>query len=205
MQNESRIIESSAMHWDPENAGVLDRIGDFALGVGGVDHRHMIVDIHTRDIGMMRKLKRTGAVVIPIDLGCPALDTVDTAAWRGHRDGAAACRLPIGPRSVDVVFADLVLHHLPVPSLAITEMLRILRPGGRLVITEFEKRDHLEIHSAGENRWPGFYPGDLRHWLKNAGFSNIIVNPVLPQFLGPYSAERGRPSFTGFLIATGTA
>ena len=205
MQNESRIIESSAMHWDPENAGVLDRIGDFALGVGGVDHRHMIVDIHTRDIGMMRKLKRTGATVIPIDLGCTAVHAVDSAAWRGLRRGAAACRLPIGPRSVDVVFADLVLHRLPVPSLAITEMQRILRPGGRLVITEIEKRDHFETKRAGENQWPGFYPGDLRHWLKNAGFSNIIVNPIPSRFLSPRPAAQGRIASSGFLMATGTA
>ena len=114
MQNESRI-ENKSMHWEPLNAGVLERIGDFALGVGGVDRRHMIVDIHACDIGMMRKLKQTGAMAIHIDHGSPAIDTPDTAAGPTLRYGAAAYKLPLGSRSVDVVFADLVLHHLPVP------------------------------------------------------------------------------------------
>ena len=42
--------------------------------------------------------------------------------------------LPFADASLDAVFANMYLHHIPQPGDAIREMLRVLRPGGRLVM-----------------------------------------------------------------------
>jgi ubiquinone/menaquinone biosynthesis C-methylase UbiE len=47
-----------------------------------------------------------------------------------------ALHLPFGDASVDVVRSERVLQHLDQPDLAVQEMARILRPGGRLVIID---------------------------------------------------------------------
>jgi SAM-dependent methyltransferase len=44
--------------------------------------------------------------------------------------------LPFPDESLDAVFANMYLHHTPDPQAAIAEMVRVLRPGGRLVITD---------------------------------------------------------------------
>ncbi|HZU62579.1 MAG TPA: methyltransferase domain-containing protein [Novosphingobium sp.] len=58
--------------------------------------------------------------------GAPALDfTV-----------AQADSLPFADGSLDAIRADRVLIHVPDPAAAIAEMLRVLRPGGRLVLCD---------------------------------------------------------------------
>lgn len=49
---------------------------------------------------------------------------------------SSADRLPFDSESVDAIRVDRVLIHVPDPQAAIEEMLRILKPGGRLVISE---------------------------------------------------------------------
>lgn len=43
--------------------------------------------------------------------------------------------MPLDDASFDIVFCTEVLEHVSDPKLAIKEMLRVLRPGGRLIIT----------------------------------------------------------------------
>jgi ubiquinone/menaquinone biosynthesis C-methylase UbiE len=53
----------------------------------------------------------------------------------------SADSLPYPPASFDTVFCTLVLHHLrgPMQAVAIREMRRVLRPGGRAVIVEWQR------------------------------------------------------------------
>ena len=50
-------------------------------------------------------------------------------------DGAA---LPFDDASLDAVFANMYLHHMLDPLAAIREMARLLKPGGRLVVTDLD-------------------------------------------------------------------
>jgi SAM-dependent methyltransferase len=186
-----------------------DIIGNFALGVGSVKKQHVVVDIHAGDNGICPKLNRTGAKVIAIDLRAALGLTPDGRPGEARRvkagRDASGLALPVGPRSADIVFVDLVLHHIQTPAVAIAEIKRILKPGGRLVITDIEKYRDAESQAACKDRWMGFYPGDIRHWLKTAGFSNIIVNPVpIRQSCGG-SACGDNEKPMGYLMATGTA
>lgn len=45
------------------------------------------------------------------------------------------CRLPAKDDSFDVVFADSVLEHVPEYQVALSEMARVVRPGGVVVVT----------------------------------------------------------------------
>jgi SAM-dependent methyltransferase len=43
----------------------------------------------------------------------------------------SACRLPFADGSFDYVYTHGVIHHIDTPDLAVQELLRVLRPGGR--------------------------------------------------------------------------
>lgn len=51
---------------------------------------------------------------------------------------ADAAELPLPDAAVDVVVSALAWHHLPEREAAWAEALRVLRPGGRLLIAEFK-------------------------------------------------------------------
>lgn len=51
---------------------------------------------------------------------------------------ADAYSLPIESDSVDYVMANMFLHHVEDPGQSISEMTRILKPGGKLIIADLD-------------------------------------------------------------------
>src|SRR5262249_20187242 len=79
-------------------------------------------------------------------------------AGREVREGrfvaATAEALPLGARSVDLVFASMVYHHLR-PEVALPEARRVLRSGGHLMIRNPTRE------SVGEFTYLAFFPEAL--------------------------------------------
>jgi ubiquinone/menaquinone biosynthesis C-methylase UbiE len=84
--------------------------------------------------------------------------------------------LPLPDGSLDAVFANMYLHHVPDPAAAIAEMARVLRPGGRLVITDLDSHDHSWMRAAMADRWLGFDREQVRSWYAAAGLIDIEVD-----------------------------
>lgn len=93
-------------------------------------------------------------------------------------------RLPFTDRSFDGVLAMNVLHHVPDLPAALSELARVLKPGGRVVCSE-PGLDHLDagqtrraIREHGEND----RPFDVVHYLRLArelGFSEAMLSATL--------------------------
>ena len=107
----------------PRGAVVLD------VGCGdGVTAEHLAHRLGLRVVGVdvSAVLLRQGRE------RCPGLDL---------REGSAA-RLPLADASVDAVLAECVLSLLDDPGAAVAEWVRVLRPGGRLLVNDlFRRRD----------------------------------------------------------------
>lgn len=80
-------------------------------------------------------------------LGADVSDAVDVAAERfatgGHRGAfmqANMAALPLPPESVDVVFAEGVLHHTDSTREALLALTRLLRPGGRFLFYVYRRK-----------------------------------------------------------------
>jgi ubiquinone/menaquinone biosynthesis C-methylase UbiE len=88
-------------------------------------------------------------------------------------DGAA---LPLPDGSVDAVFANMYLHHCTDPLGAIREMARLLRPGGRLVISDMDAHPYAWLKAEMTDVWQGFERPQVKEWLEQAGLVNTYVD-----------------------------
>lgn len=70
----------------------------------------------------------------------------------------------------------MCLHHVESPPDAIREMARILRPGGKLVITDADEHEFEFLREEHHDRWLGFKRTDIRTWFEAAGLRDVRVD-----------------------------
>lgn len=77
--------------------------------------------------------------------------------------------LPLAEASFDAVTIHQVLHYAERPGRAIQEAARVLRPGGRLFIVDFQAHELEHLRGEHEHRWLGFEEDKMSDWLTAAG------------------------------------
>lgn len=117
--------------------------------------------------------------------------------------------LPLPDNSVDAVFANMYLHHCPDPLAAITEMTRILRPGGRLVITDLDSHPHEWLKEEMADVWSGFERPQIKGWYEKVGLVNNMVDCTGQSCCAESSNEtitddQGRSVEISIFVAVGT-
>ncbi len=81
--------------------------------------------------------------------------------------------LPISDRGAGCVVANMVLHHAADPLAVLREILRVLQPGGMLVLADLARHEREWAREQLADQWLGFETTELREWLKAAGFEQI--------------------------------
>ncbi len=187
-------------------AGVSDRWDQMRIDAfGSAFHLEAMVRLLPRewvvaDIGtgtgfLLPMLGDAFQRVIAIDPVEEMLDAARTHAESGgHRNitfrQGDLSRLPISDASVDLVVAILVLHHVPSVGEAISEIGRVLRPDGKVLIVEQKAHDLLDFQERMQDRWTGFEPDELERIVRGAGFldAQVAALPVSSQGSGKFEA-----------------
>jgi excisionase family DNA binding protein len=86
---------------------------------------------------------------------------------------ADGCDLPLEDESIDLVCANMFLHHLEEPMMAIREMRRILKPGGSVFLADLREHGNREFKERMHDVWQGFSQNDVKEWFVKCGFRNI--------------------------------
>lgn len=86
--------------------------------------------------------------------------------------------LPLASSSVDVAFSNMVLHHLPDPLAALKEVFRILRPGGRYIVTDLDEHQFHWMKEEMQDLWLGFPRPRILEWFAQAGFVECGIDCV---------------------------
>jgi SAM-dependent methyltransferase len=117
----------------------------------------------------LRSLLPTGITYIGIDIAESeqrfGYRTIDTRYFEGDH-------WPVDDASVDLAFATETLEHVDDPARFLSEAFRVLRPGGRLILTvPFSARWHFVPY----DYWR-FTPAGLDLLLRGAGLTNVEVH-----------------------------
>jgi SAM-dependent methyltransferase len=97
---------------------------------------------------------------------------VNNITWKkGH-----LAKLPLGDRTVDVALLSQALHHAPRPDRAVAEAVRILRPGGRLLVLDLRAHDQEWVRDRLGDEQLGFSDDDLSRLLTGAGLEQVRVS-----------------------------
>lgn len=140
-----------------------------------------VVDLGTGTGFVAAALARRTRRVIGID----ASPTMLTVARRNLRKqdiknvefiAGAGEHLPIDSGSVDMVFGNMVLHHIPEPPRAFTEIFRVLKNGGSVILTDLDKHSYEWFRETMADYWLGFDRQEVRKWMDDAGFDSVRVD-----------------------------
>lgn len=84
-------------------------------------------------------------------------------------------RVPIRSGAIDVVLLSQALHHAASPAAALAEAVRVLAPGGRVLVLDLRAHDQQWVAEQFGDRWLGFEDAALARMLDEAGFERVDV------------------------------
>lgn len=134
----------------PAGAKVLD------VGAGSAPYRALFAhcEYKTQDLAQLRDDQLRFGGYAPIDLVCDARS------------------IPVADASFDVVLCTEVLEHVPEPIVVVREFGRILKAGGRLILTAPLGSG---IHQEPFHFYGGYTPFWYDHFLPEAGFGEVTI------------------------------
>ena len=195
-----------AYHWGQisrsmhrHNAFVSARYDAVLAALGELDGQ-LVLDIGGGDGALSYLIAKRGPRTVTLDASRMALRYARQEFRRRGLQAqvveASACSLPFPSAAFDIAVCSDVIEHIRCPDKLISEAVRILRPGGRFVLTTpvriTEKPlNRMHVHE--------FFPDELKRLLETA-LSDVAVRgfaPVALQelFLLPIPWLRGRPLF----------
>ena len=165
MDDTREYFDTVAPQWDAMRRQFFgEGVRRAAIDAARIGPGMLVADIGTGTGFLAERALDAGARVVGIDISDAMLAEV-RARLAGRpfeaRSGDTA-GLPLGNGEVDAALGNMVLHHAEDPPAAILEMARILKPGGRLVITDADTHTHECLRTEQHDRWLGFDRGDIR-------------------------------------------
>lgn len=177
-----QYFDRVAGRWDELRAGFFsEAVRDKALRLARLQRGKTAADLGAGTGFITEGLVREGVRVIAVDRSEAMLAEMRKkfagAVGIDYRVGEAHS-LPLADASADYVFANMYLHHVEDPPAAIREMARILRPAGRVVITDLDEHRFEFLRREHHDRWLGFSRDDIRAWLQASGLEEVLVDGV---------------------------
>jgi ubiquinone/menaquinone biosynthesis C-methylase UbiE len=86
--------------------------------------------------------------------------------------------LPMADAAADVAILHHVLHFAQQPGAAIAEAARVLGPGGRLLIADFDAHDREDLRLSDAHTRLGFADAQVATWFAAAGLGDPVVTTL---------------------------
>jgi ArsR family transcriptional regulator len=193
---------------DSAELGLAPELPAYLSALGALlPHRALAVDAGTGDGVLLDLLAPVFERVIAVDRSAAQLErAARRVKQRGYTNvdllqvelGAEELSARVG-RGADVVVAARVLHHAPLPRVALAELCSLLRAGGKLLVIDYARHTDEQMAAAQADVWLGFDAGELLDLSREAGLIDARVIPI-PQ---SYAAQ-AMDGHVGWQLLTGT-
>jgi demethylmenaquinone methyltransferase/2-methoxy-6-polyprenyl-1,4-benzoquinol methylase/ArsR family transcriptional regulator len=192
-QAEAYFAERAA-DWDAIRAlhAPEERVEAALLAMIGERPYRALLDLGTGTGRMLELLAPKAVRAIGIDQS-PAMlalarARIDSSALRNTqvRQGDIYAP-PIEAGAFDLVVIHQVLHFLDDPGRALKEAARALRPGGRLIVVDFDAHGEEFLRADFAHRRLGFSDQEIRALLDEAG-----LRPIATRRVAPAAGEAGK-------------
>jgi ubiquinone/menaquinone biosynthesis C-methylase UbiE len=197
-------FERVAGQWDEMRSGFFsEKVRESAFSVAGLQAGKQAADIGAGTGFVSEGLVRQDLNVIAVDQSEAMLEELKNKYPQLDCRQGEAEDLPVADNAVDYVFANMYLHHVERPAVAIKEMTRILKKGGRLVITDLDEHDFEFLKNEHQDRWMGFKREDIADWFRASDLSDVKVDCV-GQNCCADSANGSSSAKVSIFVASGT-
>lgn len=182
VMNSRQFFDDVAHEWEERRKRAFsEQVREKAIAVARVQPEKLAADIGAGTGFITGELIKRGLKVIAVDQSKAMLlemkqkfsSVIEIEYCMGDAE-----HLPLADEVVDFVFANMCLHHVPSPSAAISEMGRILRGGGRLVVTDLDTHNFEFLKRERRDQWLGLGRGNINKWFIEAGLKNVVVGDV---------------------------
>lgn len=175
-------FDTIANQWDDMRQSFFsEAVREKAYAVAGVQPGKIAADLGAGTGFITEGLLPQGVKVIAVDQSAVMLAQMQqkfgAQANVEYRQGSAES-LPIDDNALDYAFANMTLHHVDDPAKAIVEMSRILKPGGKLVITDLDEHQFDFLVTEQHDRWMGFKRPEVKSWFEAAGLKQVTTDCV---------------------------
>jgi SAM-dependent methyltransferase len=174
----SEAFQRQGADWDEMRALALPAraVEEALLGVVPPAGVGRVIDIGTGTGRLLELLAPRMEFGLGIDASRPMLALARARLARaglGHGTVRLAdmYRLPLADATFDLAVLQMVLHYAEDPPGVIAEAVRVLRPGGRLVLVDLAEHGRTELAERFAHRWPGFSDTAVARLLGAAGLA----------------------------------
>lgn len=172
-------FDTNATKWDNMRASFFsESVREIAYKLSGIKAGDIAGDIGAGTGFVTEGLLSLGSKVIAIDESEEMLAVLENLLNSTNLKTIVgeSKALPIEDNSLDYVFANMYLHHTEEPDKAIAEMYRVLKPRGKIIISDLSAHHYDFLRTEHHDRWLGFDQSDIYHWFKVTGFKPIAIS-----------------------------
>lgn len=157
---------------------VINRLSEMKL----LKKSMTVLDLGAGDGYLSRAVARSVKKVVAVDISAEMLrELAKKAGDEGINNiqtlESDGCDMPVADSSIDLVCANMYLHHIEEPELALKEMKRVLKPGGKVFLADLKEHSNSELKERMHDIWQGFSLEDVEGWFRKCGFANIHTDP----------------------------
>ena len=177
------FFSTAADQWDRVRAEMFGDASHLQVLAGLLDSRWVVGDLGCGTGHLAAAMAPFVARVVAVDASREMLQAA-RGRLKGHpnvelRRGSLE-RLPVDDGSLDVALVTLVLHHVAAPDAVFGEVRRVLRHGGRLIVTDMLPHDRDEYRQTMGHVWLGFSERQVARYFAAAGFEAVQVHALAP-------------------------
>jgi ArsR family transcriptional regulator len=199
----------------PELRSFTAELPAFLMALRGlVPQRGLALDAGTGDGAWLDALAPLYDRVVAVDRSPQQLARAgERAALRGYSNVTLLCA-EVGDDALarelgdgaDLVVAARVLHHAARPWLVLSALVRLLRPGGRLVVVDYQRHGDDAFRERQADVWNGFDAEELEQNAHAAGLREARVTPLPASLLaGTSDGHIGWLALSGVRPASSTS